>query len=152
MNVSEIYSEYSPKFGKTIEEMDSDTLKLLIEEVVKCEMPEIRAIPYIGTDEKITYQYEELTALCPMTGVQDLYSITISYTPNKFIPELKSLKFYFLEYRNLPISHEHLAYKIAKDMNDAIQPMDLSIVLEVAIRGGIKTTIEVFYNDGICTK
>jgi len=128
-------------FTQKIEDMTDEQVKERISAAFYKEMPTIRAIPYIGSVEEVTYSYPELTALCPMTGIQDLYNIDIIFTPNTSIPELKSLKFYFLEYRNLPISHEHLCSKIYDDFKNSIQPEDMTIKLAVAPRGGITTNI-----------
>lgn len=131
------------KFDGKIEDMSSEKLKERIKEVYNMEMPKIIPIPYIGKIEEVTYKYPELTALCPMTGIQDLYTITIKITPNEQIPELKSLKFYFLGYKDLPISHEHLCSKIYEDIKKTIDPSELQIDLDVAVRGGIETTIKI---------
>lgn len=128
-------------FTKTIEDMSDEDLKQRIKDGYEHKMPEIRPVPYIGGLQEVIYRYPELTALCPMTGIQDLYTITIVFTPSELIPELKSLKQYFLAFRDLPISHEHLNSKITEEFNKAIKPTELKVVLNVAIRGGIKTTV-----------
>ena len=94
-----------------------------------------------GGECEVTYEYPELTALCPMTGIQDLYTVRIIYIPKDRIPELKSLRFYLLSYRDIAILHEHLANKIFSDFKKAVRPKRLRLELEVAIRGGIKTKI-----------
>lgn len=129
-------------FTKTIEEMSDKDLKQRIMDGYEHKMPEIRPVPYIGVEQEVIYEYPELTALCPMTGIQDLYTITIEFIPDKLIPELKSLKQYFLAFRDLPISHEHLNSKIAEEFRKAIKPALLIVTLNVAVRGGIKTTVK----------
>lgn len=102
----------------------------------------IRIIPYFGVEKlTIEYSYPELQARCPMTGLKDLYKIRIKLIPNKIIPELKSLKFYFFGYEELPVSHEHIIAKIYKDLKRAIKPRKMAIILYVATRGEIVTTI-----------
>lgn len=131
-------------FTGRIEDMTEDQLLERVTAAYEAPMPEIAVIPYVGnTCAAVRYVYKELVALCPMTGIQDLYEIVIDFTPDKYVPELKSLRFYFLAYRDLPISHEHLASKIEKDFKDAVQPDWLAVKLHVAIRGGIKTIVEV---------
>jgi 7-cyano-7-deazaguanine reductase len=78
-----------------------------------------------------------------MTGIKDLYKIKIKYVPDKIIPELKSLKLYFWGYENLPISHEHIIAKIFKDFEIIIKPKKLAILLYVAERGEMITTIAI---------
>ncbi len=62
-------------------------------------------------DIDITIQQPEFTSVCPMTGLPDFGCITIRYTPNNKIVELKSLKFYMLQYRNVGIFYEHVVNK-----------------------------------------
>jgi len=99
-------------------------------------------IPYIGSKGiTVKYKYPELIGLCPATGYPDTYELKIIFTPDKVIPELKSLKFYLVEYMNLPISHEHLASKIKNDFVKAIKPKSITVELKTAVRGGIYTDI-----------
>lgn len=135
------------EFGKTMESMDGEKLKERIKLGMDFEIPhKIRPIPYLGEQEQICeYAFDELVARCPVTGIKDHYKIIIRYIPDKFIPELKSLKFYFWDYEEefVPISHEHLASKIYSHFKEVIQPKDLFIRLDVAGRGVIFTTIRL---------
>lgn len=141
--MEELYME-KWNFTKKIEDMTPQEVRERIEKAYKEEMPKIVGIPYVGVQEEvITYIYPELTALCPMTGLQDLYTLEITLEPNHFVPELKSLKFYLMAYRDLPISHEHLASKIYEDLDRVLAPGVLEINLDTAVRGGIKTIVEI---------
>lgn len=131
-------------FTKKIEDMTTEELKDRVEQGYNHVMPTISPILYVGTKKAIVkYIYPELTALCPMTGIQDLYTLTIEFNPDSFVPELKSFKFYLLAYKDLPISHEHLASKIEKEFCDVIKPASIKINLDTAVRGGIKTIINI---------
>ena len=55
---------------------------------------------YPDRDYMITHINEEFTSVCPMTGLPDFGTITVTYIPDKLCVELKSLKYYFLEFRN----------------------------------------------------
>lgn len=136
---------YMKKFDFTekIEDMSPEQLENRIREGYEAPMPELVAMPYVGNEELVKYIYPELTALCPMTGLQDLYSIEIILIPDKYVPELKSLKFYLMAYRDLPISHEHIASKIFEELHQLLDPKSLEINLDTAIRGGIKTIVEI---------
>jgi len=59
-------------------------------------------------DIDITIEQPEFTSVCPMTGLPDFGRIIIEYIPNTKIVELKSLKFYLLQYRNVGIFYEHV--------------------------------------------
>ena len=57
---------------------------------------------------QIIHSNPEFTSVCPMTGLPDFGTITIEYIPDKNCVELKSLKYYFLEFRNKAVSYTHL--------------------------------------------
>ncbi|MGA1840718.1 MAG: NADPH-dependent 7-cyano-7-deazaguanine reductase [bacterium] len=131
-------------FKRRIEDMGNEEIKRQQEKVKRLKMPEIRTIDFLYDEGgEVTYEYAELTALCPMTGIQDIYTVKITFVPEKKIPELKSLREYFLAYRDVPILHEHLANKIFKDFNGAVRANKIKIQLNVAIRGGITTTVVI---------
>ena len=54
----------------------------------------------------------EFTSVCPKTGLPDFGTIWIRYVPNKLCLELKSLKEYINEYRNLGIFQENVVNRI----------------------------------------
>ena len=131
-------------FKEKIEETSSKEIREQQEEIKKLKMPNIRTMDFLYEEDKeseIVYEYPELIALCPMTGIPDIYTVRIIYIPNKKVPELKSLRFYFLAYKDLPILHEHLANKISEDFQKAVEPRKLRVELDVAVRGGIRTKI-----------
>lgn len=133
------------KYVGKIEEMAEDDVRQRIQAAMDFEIAaKIQPIPYVaGLEEIVEYHYPELTARCPMTGYRDIYAITIRFTPNERLPELKSLKMYFMGYDELPISHEHLAAKIYRDFQAVVEPSAFHLKLDVAVRGGIKTTVEL---------
>jgi len=128
-------------FKRKIEDMSDEEVKQRITDAYKHPLPPLHPIPYIGDPEVIHYNYPELTALCPMTGLQDLYTIDIKFVPTDTIPELKSIKMYLMAFRDLPISHEHIASRVHRDFHTAIHPEQLQVHLDVAVRGGIKTKV-----------
>jgi NADPH-dependent 7-cyano-7-deazaguanine reductase QueF len=130
-------------YGTQIEEMDDAALKDRIVEAMAYEIEaRIRPIPYVGGETEIVeYRYPEMTAKCPMTGLRDFYEVVIRFEPDQLIPELKSLKQYFCGYDDLPISHEHLAAKIYREIKEVVKPARLSLKLDTAVRGGIKTVV-----------
>ena len=100
-----------------MEGMKGEELKKRIQEAMDFKIKnEIAQMPYLGgLEESVKYKTKELVAKCPVTGIMDLYTIEIDMIPDKWIPELKSLKFYFMGYETLPIGHEHLLAKIFKE-------------------------------------
>lgn len=91
---------------------------------------------------KINISIPEFNAVCPKTGLPDFGIIHISYTPNKFIVELKSLKLYIVKFRNIGIFHESVTNKIMDDFTLACKPHKIKVLGEFSPRGGIKTTVE----------
>ena len=110
--------------------------------------PPIGTVEYIyaGNDEVVRYETDELTALCPKTGLPDFYHLEIEYVPDSLLVELKSLKLYLTAYRNIGIFYEHLAMKIFQDIEEKISPKWLKITLQAAKRGGIGAEIIVDSN------
>ena len=130
------------KFRNKIEKMNEAEIKRQEEKVKKLRMPKIRAMDFLYKEGgEVSYEYPELIALCPMTGIPDFYTVRLIYIPGRKIPELKSLRFYFLAYKDIPVLHEHLANKIFEDFWKAARPKKLKVELEVAVRGGIHTRI-----------
>ena len=133
------------EFKKRMEDMTPEELKERVERAWNWTMPKLTPVPFVGEiTQEVTYKYPELTARCPVTGIQDLYTVTITFVPDKWVPELKTLKLYFMAFRDLPISHEHLQAKIYKEFKEQIEPEWLQVDLSVAVRGGIKT--DIVYN------
>jgi 7-cyano-7-deazaguanine reductase len=85
--------------------------------------------------------FSELTSLCPKTRLPDFYTVRLTYEPDQLLPELKSLKLYFLTFRNVEIFHEEIANEILGDLVKSINPRWAQIVLRVNNRGGVLTTI-----------
>lgn len=136
------------KYTKVMEGMSDDDLNKQQREVRQLKLSPIRPLEYVyenKDDREITYSTDELIALCPATGYPDFYQLEISYEPDKYIPELKSLKFYMMDYYRIPIFHEHLAAKILEDFIEIVQPKYAHITLSVAVRGGVKTTVSESY-------
>jgi 7-cyano-7-deazaguanine reductase len=113
------------------------------EHILNLETPVIEYFTniYKGNDYSIDFTIPEFTAICPKTGLPDFGIIYITYTPNEKCIELKSLKEYILNFRNIGIFHENVVNKIFDDIVKNIQPIKLKVFGDFNIRGGIKTTV-----------
>ena len=100
---------------------------------------------YSDKDYTIEVTTPEFTAVCPKTGLPDFGTIQITYIPDEQCVELKSLKEYFLFYRDVGIFHEHVVNKILADFVAACNPRKVEIVGDFHIRGGIKTVVRANY-------
>lgn len=99
-------------------------------------------------DIDIEIEQPEFTSVCPMTGLPDFGCIIISYTPDKKIIELKSLKYYLLQYRNVGIFYEHVVNRILDDLVKILKPKSMEIIGEFTARGGITTRVAAAYKSG----
>ena len=96
-------------------------------------------------DFEIAINCPEFTSLCPKTGQPDFGEIRITYVPDRLCIELKSLKYYLIEFRNLGIFYEHVTNQILDDLVAAIEPRRMTVVGDFSVRGGIKTVVTASY-------
>ena len=97
-------------------------------------------------DIVITIRQPEFTSVCPMTGLPDYGTIIIRYTPEESIIELKSLKFYLLQYRNVGIFYEHVVNRILDDLVSRLHPKWMEVTGSFTARGGITSDVTVVFN------
>lgn len=99
--------------------------------------------PAPDRDYTIDISFPEFTCLCPRSGYPDFAIINISYIPDKYIVELKSLKLYLNKFRNQHVSHEKVINIIYNDLLDLLKPRYLKVVGDFNPRGNVKTIITV---------
>lgn len=87
--------------------------------------------------ELVTLTSDEVTAVCPVTGQPDWYTVTIEYVPDQLCLESKSLKLYFQSFRNEGIFGEALAARICQDVYEALAPRRIRVETVQKARGGI---------------
>ena len=92
-------------------------------------------------DYTIKIVHPEFTSVCPKTGLPDFGMITVEYIPDRLCLELKSVKHYFLQYRNLGIFMENSVNRILDDVVRAIKPRKCVVTGEFTPRGGIRSVI-----------
>jgi 7-cyano-7-deazaguanine reductase len=96
-------------------------------------------------DYEIEIRCPEFTSLCPKTGLPDFGEIVIKYTPDRACIELKSLKYYLVDYRNQGIFYEAATNKILDDLVGACHPRRMTVTGAFSVRGGITTTVTADY-------
>ena len=101
--------------------------------------------PQPGRDYEIDIRCPEFTSLCPKTGLPDFGEIRITYVPDTRCIELKSLKYYLIEFRNRGIFYEQVTNQILDDLVGACQPRKMTVTGDFTPRGGIKTTVTATY-------
>jgi 7-cyano-7-deazaguanine reductase len=111
-------------------------------EAVRADILQPMEYAYQGRrDIVVTIRQPEFTSVCPMTGLPDFGTITIRYRPGATIIELKSLKFYLLQYRNVGIFYEHVVNRILDDLVKVLAPRWMEVQGQFSARGGITTDV-----------
>jgi 7-cyano-7-deazaguanine reductase len=107
----------------------------------------LEPIPYENKEKNTWVEIvnPEFTSLCPKTGLPDSGTITIKYLPDQFIVELKSLKYYFLQYRNTGIFYENLTRLILDHLVKVLSPFEMIVEAVFTPRGGISSKITSTY-------
>jgi 7-cyano-7-deazaguanine reductase len=101
--------------------------------------------PRPDRDYQIEISCPEFTSVCPKTGLPDFGEIRIDYVPDELCVELKSLKYYFIEFRNRGIFYEHVTNQILDDLVALLRPRRMRVVGDFSVRGGIKTVVTATY-------
>ncbi len=98
---------------------------------------------YDEEDYRIKIICPEFTCLCPNKPDQpDFATISITYIPDDLLIELKSLKYYLVDYRDKEIYHEAATNKILNDLVEAVAPKFMRVRADWNVRGGITTIVE----------
>ncbi len=100
----------------------------------------LEIIDYDGERQVIEMVYPEFSAVCPFSGLPDIAEVTVRYIPGRKIVELKSLKYYFVSYRNVGIYQEDMTSRVYRDLKAVLEPEELEVKTVYNIRGGILTT------------
>lgn len=99
-----------------------------------------------GNDYFVKFNCPEFTSLCPITGQPDFATIYISYVPNVYMVESKSLKLYLFSFRNHGDFHEDCMNIIMKDLINLMDPKYIEVWGKFTPRGGI--SIDPYCNYG----
>jgi 7-cyano-7-deazaguanine reductase len=101
----------------------------------------LETFPFDSPDQYIMTETDEFSAVCPFSGLPDLAYIKIEYYPTggKCI-ELKSLKYYFVSFRNVGIYQEGVTQRIFNDLKNVLDIEKIRITTVYNTRGGFDTT------------
>ncbi len=97
--------------------------------------------PRPGRAFTVTFESEEFTCLCPLTGQPDFAKLRITYQPDRLCVESKSLKLYLWTFRDQGAFHEDVTNRILDDLVTALQPRWIEVAGDFLIRGGIRTLV-----------
>ena len=98
--------------------------------------------PEKGRPYEVKIKQPELTFL----GVYqqpDFATLYILMYPKDNIVELKSLKLYLQQFRNIIVSYERILNIIYNDLNKVYEPERLRLVLDCNPRGGIQSRLAI---------
>ena len=104
--------------------------------------------PRPGRDYEIEFVAPEFTSMCPMTGLPDFGTLTITYVPGERCIELRSFKYYLQTFRNRGIFYEDVVNVILDDIVAAIEPAEAMVTGEFNARGGISARVTASYEPG----
>ncbi len=106
-----------------------------------CEIVEDTEMEF--TEQTVTYKTDELSALCPYSGLPDQATLIIEYIPDKKVLELKSFKYYLMSFREVGIYQEHLTQRIYRDLKSVLEPKSIKVETIYNTRGGIDTVCKI---------
>ena len=93
-------------------------------------------------DQWVHISTPEFTAICPFSDFPDFGTVTIHYAPDKVCLELKSFKLYINAFRDVKIFHEVVTEVIFADFLQAVKPKKAHIIVDMNVRGNVKTVCE----------
>ena len=101
----------------------------------------LETFSFDSPDQYIMTETDEFSAVCPFSGLPDLAYVKIEYYPvgGKCI-ELKSLKYYFVSFRNVGIYQEGATKRIYLDLKKVLNSSKVKVTTIYNTRGGIDTT------------
>jgi 7-cyano-7-deazaguanine reductase len=99
----------------------------------------LESFPAPASCTRVRFTTDEVTSLCPVTGQPDFSSVELDYEPDTRCIESKSLKLYLWSFRDRPIFAEALAAEIAAEVERAVAPKRVRVVVTQHTRGGIVT-------------
>ena len=93
---------------------------------------------------EISIQLPEFTCKCPFSGYPDFAILNIIYQPNLRVYELKSLKLYINNFRDMKISHEEVVNRIMDDLVNAASPHWIHLNAAFNPRGNVSMQLNIF--------
>ena len=93
---------------------------------------------------EISIELPEFTCKCPFSGYPDFAKIYVFYQPNTKVYELKSLKLYINNFRDMRISHEEVVNRIMDDLVKVGAPHWIHLNAKFNPRGNVAMTLDIF--------
>ena len=93
---------------------------------------------------QISIELPEFTCKCPFSGYPDFAKLNVFYQPKMHVYELKSLKLYINNYRDMRISHEEAVNRIMDDLINAGSPHWIHLNAEFNPRGNVAMKLDIY--------
>ena len=97
--------------------------------------------------QRISYQMNEFAAVCPFSRLTDARAVCVDDVPQSKLVEKKSMKYYFISFRNVGIYQEDVISGICNDLNLLLEPEELLVKTCYSNRGGVDTTCTINSNE-----
>ena len=101
----------------------------------------------VEDEQVVSLDCFEFASRCPKTGQPDFATIHISYIPNTYMVESKSLKLYLFSFQQHGDFHESCVHMIMNDLVKLLEPKYLEVYGDFNSRGGICITPISIYTD-----
>lgn len=101
----------------------------------------LETFKFESPDQYIKTETSEFSAVCPFSGLPDIARVIIEYYPTgRKCVEFKSLKYYFISFRNVGIFQEGVTRRIYVDLKTLLETDRLKVTTVYNTRGGFDTT------------
>ena len=104
---------------------------------VRAPVDHVEVFPAPAHVTEVRLSSDEVTSICPVTSQPDLSTIEITYVPDQWCVETKSLKLYLWGFRQRAVFAEALAAEIAAEVMATARPHRVRVDLTQRPRGGI---------------
>jgi len=104
---------------------------------VRAPIEHVEVFPAPAHVTEVRLSSDEVTSVCPVTAQPDLSSIEITYVPDEWCVETKSLKLYLWGFRQRAVFAEALAAEVAAEIMATARPHRVRVDLTQRPRGGI---------------
>lgn len=129
--------------GKNYRQIDTKKLRVFLKQNAPLETFQFKQAA--EGEHWVSISTPELTSICPFTDYPDFGRVEINYVPAKVCLELKSFKLYINAFRDVKIFHEILTEVIFADFLQAVRPKKAMIIVDMNVRGNVKTICRKFY-------
>jgi 7-cyano-7-deazaguanine reductase len=122
----------------SIDRTPDDRALTVLGQTVRHAVDHVEVFPAPAHVTTVRMTSDELASMCPVTGQPDLATVEISYRPDRWCVESKSLKLYLWGFRDRAVFVEQLAAEIAAEIARTAEPHEVRVVVTQRPRGGIE--------------